>query len=68
MRFDNCQLEIDELRGVGYVHSPEGVTLLRINGLPTPVPKPDGLGRGMLDILLKFQKLTPAAFSWRGSR
>jgi hypothetical protein len=37
-----CTLEIHE-RGVIYVHGPEGVTLLRIEGLPTPIPDPRGL-------------------------
>jgi hypothetical protein len=36
---DGCQLEIDGERGVLYVHGPNGVTLLRLGGLPRPVPE-----------------------------
>jgi len=49
---DNCQVEIDRFRGVLYIHHPDGYTILRVCGLPTPVPAP-GFGR-MLDITLKF--------------
>ena len=31
---ENCQLEIDEDRGVLYVHSPEGITLVRVCQIP----------------------------------
>jgi hypothetical protein len=34
MILDGCQLEVDEKRGVIYVHSPEGITRLRISGVP----------------------------------
>jgi|1185.fasta_scaffold595168_1 hypothetical protein len=37
---NGCQLEIDENRGVIYVHGPMGWTLLRICRLPTPIPDP----------------------------
>jgi hypothetical protein len=33
-----CTLEIDRMRGVIYVHGPQGTTLLRICRLPTPIP------------------------------
>jgi hypothetical protein len=35
-----CTLEIQGQRGVIYVHGPQGVTMLRICGLPTPIPNP----------------------------
>jgi hypothetical protein len=35
---DGCRLEIDEPRGVIYVHGADGTTLLRISGLP-PIPE-----------------------------
>lgn len=51
------QLEIDENRGVIYFHSLEGITVLRICQLPTPIPAPiikgDKLPE-MLDITLGF--------------
>ena len=31
---ENCQLEIDENRGVLYVHSPKGITLVRVCRIP----------------------------------
>ena len=34
---ENCQLEVDEGRGVVYVHSPEGKTLVRICRIPEVV-------------------------------
>lgn len=34
---DNCQLEIDRLRGVLYVHSPDGMTLVRVCQIPLAV-------------------------------
>ena len=43
---NNCQLEIDRLRGVIYVHSPEGETLLRVCGVPIAV-----IDRGFIDIV-----------------
>lgn len=36
-KVDNCQLEVDRLRGVVYVHSPEGKTLLRVCQIPPAV-------------------------------
>lgn len=36
-KVDNCQLEIDRLRGVVYVHSPEDKTLLRVCQIPPAV-------------------------------
>lgn len=42
------ELEIDARRGVIYFHSENGDTLLRIGGLPTPVPEPTG--SNLLDI------------------
>jgi len=41
-------LEIDHARGVVYVHSLQGVTVLRICGLP-PIP----VGTAQLDITLR---------------
>lgn len=34
VKIDNCQLEVDQARGVIYVHSPLGRTLLRICNVP----------------------------------
>lgn len=56
---ENCTLEIDQERGVIYVHHPLGFTALRVCGLPTPVPYPDF--RQMLDVTLKFSR---PYFSW----
>ena len=36
-QIDNCQLEIDEDRGVLYVHSSQGITLLRVCQIPKDV-------------------------------
>ncbi len=36
-KVDNCKLEIDTMRGVVYVHGPEGRTLLRICQIPLAV-------------------------------
>ena len=62
MTFGNCTLEIDSERGMMYVHSPEGFTLLRICGMKPnpPIPTPETL----LDITLKFQKLEDYTFNW----
>jgi len=58
IQIDNCQLEIDTDRGVLYVHSSEGVTLVRVCQIPARVM---GLsydkrshcwkGKGMIDIV-----------------
>lgn len=37
MLIDNCQLEVDEKRGVVYVHHPKGYTAIRICGLQTAI-------------------------------
>jgi len=42
-KVDNCQLEIDEERGVVYVHSSEGKTLVRICQIPKSRIKGDFL-------------------------
>jgi hypothetical protein len=34
MILDGCQLEVDEKRGVIYVHGPDGLTKVRIQGVP----------------------------------
>ena len=34
IKIDNCQLEIDKNRGVVYVHSPKGMTLVRVCKIP----------------------------------
>lgn len=36
-KVDGCQLEVDRSRGVVYVHSPEGRTLLRVCRIPPAV-------------------------------
>lgn len=36
-KVEGCQLEVDEPRGVLYVHSPEGQTLVRICQIPRAV-------------------------------
>ena len=36
-KVDSCQLEVDRLRGVVYVHGPEGKTLLRVCQIPAAV-------------------------------
>lgn len=33
-KWDNCQLELDQDRGVLYVHSAEGITLVRVCCIP----------------------------------
>lgn len=53
----NCQLEYDESRGVLYVHSPHGQTVLRVCGVPKS-------SEPFMDITLKFQELAPHTFSW----
>lgn len=35
---ENCTLQIDSDRGIIWVHSPDGYTVLRLCSLPTPVP------------------------------
>ena len=51
-QFD-CQMEIDTERGVIYIHSKEsGITLLRIGGLPSPIPALDADGSSFtLDVV-----------------
>lgn len=65
MIIDNCQLEMDFNRGVIYVHSSEGYTILRICGCPEIAePKEAGSFLRGYDITLKGQKLEPYTFSW----
>ncbi len=45
-KINNCQLEIDRIRGVIYVHSPEGKTLVRICQIPPMV-----IDRGFIDVV-----------------
>lgn len=59
----DCTLEIDQERGVVYVHGPMGASLVRISNLPTPVPNPiehhDGTSRAdilMLDIGVNWRR------------
>lgn len=59
---DNCQLEVDTDRGVIYVHSDKGMTLLRICGVKPDAPLPDETV--MLDVTLKWQNLKNYTFSW----
>lgn len=58
----DCVLEVDQDRGVLYVHSPDGFTALRICGMPpgAPLPSPSQ----MLDVTLKGQDLASGTFSW----
>ena len=35
LKTDRCQLEVDQERGVVYVHGPKGQTLVRISKIPT---------------------------------
>lgn len=44
------ELEIDQARGVIYFHDKNGVTLLRVCRLPTPIPQPGKFESHMLDI------------------
>ena len=39
LQIDNCQLEIDVDRGVLYVHSSDGMTLVRVCQIPQRVIK-----------------------------
>lgn len=55
------ELEIDHSRGVIYFHS-KGGTVLRICGLPTPVPLPIS---DILDITLKSE---PVTFNWKANQ
>lgn len=53
---DNCQLEIDVDRGVLYVHSSDGVTLVRVCQIPARVIEQSYdehlvLWKGMIDIV-----------------
>jgi hypothetical protein len=61
------ELEVDTLRGVIYFHSTKtGTTLLRIQGLPVPLPqgliKPDAID--MMDINVAYDN----SFSWKGEQ
>ena len=48
-KIDGCQLEIDRARGVVYVHSPEGITLVRVSQIPPMlIPKE---ADGLLDVV-----------------
>ena len=58
----NAELEIAKDRGVIYVHSVvSGATLVRICGLPIPVPDPEETS--LLDITIGKDK--KAVFNWR---
>lgn len=56
IQIDNCQLEIDTNRGVLYVHSSEGVTLVRVCQIPARVmelsySKRNHYWKGMIDVV-----------------
>ncbi len=56
IQIDNCQLEIDTNRGVLYVHSSDGVTLVRVCQIPARVVEQSYDQRtyqwkGMIDIV-----------------
>ena len=56
IQIDNCQLEIDVDRGVLYVHSSDGVTLVRVCQIPARVMESsyDKLNyqwKGMIDVV-----------------
>ncbi|MBA7638613.1 hypothetical protein ES703_46269 [subsurface metagenome] len=56
IQIDNCQLEIDTDRGVLYVHSSEGVTLVRVCQIPARVmelsyDKRNCRWKGMIDVV-----------------
>ena len=59
-KFEGCQLEVDGARGVLYVHSSEGVTLVRVSRIPPRVigelihqwrHYQDHRGQGMIDVV-----------------
>ncbi len=62
MIIDNCQLEIDETRGVIYIHSPNGHTIMRVCGIKAAIPFP--IPEKIIDITLKGQSLKPYTFNW----
>ncbi len=56
IQIENCQLEIDTERGVLYVHSSEGTTLVRVCQIPVNVidlvyDKENYYWNGMIDIV-----------------
>ncbi len=56
IQIDNCQLEIDVDRGVLYVHSSDGVTLVRVCRIPARVmelsyDKRNHYWKGMIDVV-----------------
>lgn len=44
------EVQINHMAGTIYVHDSEDRTILRIGGLPRPVPEPNDRPEGMLDI------------------
>ena len=38
-KIDGCQLEVDEKRGVLYVHGPQGITLVRVCQIPKAIAR-----------------------------
>lgn len=56
------QLEIDINRGVVYFHSKDGITKMRIQGLPYPM-KIDDLP--MLDIGIPIISVNPVIVNWK---
>jgi len=46
LKVNNCQLEVDRVRGVVYVHGPNGRTLLRICRIPPAV-----VDAGFIDVM-----------------
>lgn len=53
-------LEIDQDRGVIYFHTKEGITLMRMCSLPTPIPDPTEGEPRLLDVTHMFGS------SWKG--
>jgi hypothetical protein len=67
----SAQLEIDADRGVIYVHSKEtGITLLRICGLPTPIPTGEPLDISLRDDPTAGPECTHQRWftNWKGPR
>lgn len=65
MTFDG-QLEIDSDRGVVYFHSGiSGTTLLRIQGLPSPIPNPQKTE--MLDMRVLDIRADNLLVSWNAT-
>jgi hypothetical protein len=60
----NCALEVDNARGVIYVHGPRGMTLLRIQGLPPIPPEPRAQLGGRKTLALMDVRYETGRTSW----